>query len=160
MSAPLQPISLSNLGFDPQVTARRLRSYIFRLPLFTRCTLFIIVAFWIIGIQELWDVRQWGEIIPDGIGIFSGGSKPIHSFGEVRIRRNQRRGLMWIMGPRALLTRICVVYRLNTYPIVHAGFLHMFFNVIALTPLLERFEAEHGTLNTLAMFAGRKLTLV
>ena len=36
------------------------------------------------------------------------------------------------------------------------GFLHMFFNTICLVPLMERFEAEHGTLNTLALFFGRK----
>jgi membrane associated rhomboid family serine protease len=47
------------------------------------------------------------------------------------------------------------VYRLNTFPLVHLGFFHALFNVLALTPLLERFEAEHGTLTTLAMFAGR-----
>jgi glycosylphosphatidylinositol transamidase len=28
-------------------------------------------------------------------------------------------------------------------------------NVIALTPLLERFEAEHGTLTSLLLFFGR-----
>jgi glycosylphosphatidylinositol transamidase len=32
----------------------------------------------------------------------------------------------------------------------------MFFNTICLVPLMERFEAEHGTLNTLALFLGRK----
>jgi hypothetical protein len=32
----------------------------------------------------------------------------------------------------------------------------MLFNVIALTPLLERFEAEHGTLTSLALFFGRE----
>ena len=48
------------------------------------------------------------------------------------------------------------VYRLNTFPLIHKGFLHMFFNTICLVPLLERLEAEHGTLNTLALFMGRK----
>jgi membrane associated rhomboid family serine protease len=48
------------------------------------------------------------------------------------------------------------VYRLNTFPLIHKGFLHMFFNTICLVPLMERFEAEHGTLNTLALFMGRK----
>ncbi|EAT80413.2 hypothetical protein SNOG_12001 [Parastagonospora nodorum SN15] len=32
----------------------------------------------------------------------------------------------------------------------------MIFNLIALTPLLERFESEFGTLVTLALFTGRK----
>jgi membrane associated rhomboid family serine protease len=48
------------------------------------------------------------------------------------------------------------VYRLNTFPLMHIGVLHMIFNVLALTPLLERFEAEFGTLVTLALFTGRE----
>ena len=48
------------------------------------------------------------------------------------------------------------VYRLNTYPLVHLGFIHTIFNLIALVPLLERFEAEHGTLLTTAFFVGRE----
>ena len=47
------------------------------------------------------------------------------------------------------------MYRLNTYPLVHQNFLHALLNVIALVPLLERFEAEHGTLLTGAKFVGR-----
>lgn len=47
------------------------------------------------------------------------------------------------------------VYRTNTFPLIHAGFFHTFFNLLALTPLLERFEAEHGTITTLALFMGR-----
>lgn len=49
-----------------------------------------------------------------------------------------------------------VVYRLNTYPIIHTGFFHAFLNALALTPLLERFEAEHGTLTAIALFVGRE----
>lgn len=52
-------------------------------------------------------------------------------------------------------TSFCTVYRLNTYPLIHLGLLHALLNVIALLPLLERFEAEHGTLLSVAMFAGR-----
>lgn len=37
---------------------------------------------------------------------------------------------------------------------MHLGFFHMFFNAIALAPLLERFESEFGTLVTLALFTG------
>lgn len=45
---------------------------------------------------------------------------------------------------------------MNTYPLIHVNFLHGFLNVLALTPLLERFESEHGTLTTAALLAGRK----
>lgn len=51
------------------------------------------------------------------------------------------------------------MYRLNTYPLIHRNFLHAFFNTLALVPLLERFEAEHGTLLSGAMFAGRSYRL-
>ena len=49
------------------------------------------------------------------------------------------------------------MYRLNTYPFIHNGFFHAFLNLVALTPLVERFEAEHGTLTAVALFLGRKL---
>lgn len=48
-----------------------------------------------------------------------------------------------------------VVYRLNTYPLLHLGFFHFILNIIALTPLLERFEADNGSLVTLLLFTGR-----
>lgn len=47
------------------------------------------------------------------------------------------------------------MYRLNTYPVIHAGFFHALLNALALTPLLERFEAEHGSLTAVALFIGR-----
>lgn len=51
------------------------------------------------------------------------------------------------------------MYRTNTFPLVHAGFFHAIMNVLALTPLLERFEAEYGTLTTLALFMGPLSTI-
>lgn len=51
------------------------------------------------------------------------------------------------------------MYRLNTYPLIHKGFVHAILNTLALVPLMERFEAEHGTLLTGAMFFGRELSL-
>ena len=51
-----------------------------------------------------------------------------------------------------------IVYRLNTYPVIHNGFFHSLLNTLALTPLLERFEAEHGTLTSIALFVGRKFS--
>lgn len=49
-----------------------------------------------------------------------------------------------------------LVYRLNTYPLIHINLLHFLLNAFAVVPLLERFEAEHGTLLTGAFFLGRK----
>jgi len=51
------------------------------------------------------------------------------------------------------------MYRLNTYPLIHLGFFHMMLNISALTPLLERFEAEHGTILTTALFFGPLSTI-
>ena len=51
------------------------------------------------------------------------------------------------------------MYRLNTYPLIHLNFMHALFNAVALLPLMERFEAEHGTLLTGAMFVGREPSL-
>lgn len=101
----------------PQFNPARLRSYIFRLPLFTRIILLVIFVFWILELQSAWNVVQWGALIPQKV-----------NFGTL--------------------------YRLNTYPLIHLGFLHAFLNTLALVPLLERFEAEHGTLLTGAMLFG------
>ncbi|CAL3971688.1 unnamed protein product [Diplocarpon coronariae] len=106
----------------PQFSAVRMRSYIFRLPLFTRGVILVISLFWIASIQSVWDVQQWGALIPEEIGLSS-------------------------------------MYRTNTFPLVHAGFLHAFLNILALTPLLERFEAEYGTLTSLALFMGPLSTI-
>lgn len=46
------------------------------------------------------------------------------------------------------------LHRTQTYPLIHAGFLHALFNAVALTPLLERFEAEHGTITSAAVLLG------
>ncbi|GAB7356335.1 hypothetical protein MBLNU459_g7128t2 [Dothideomycetes sp. NU459] len=46
------------------------------------------------------------------------------------------------------------MYRFNTFPFLHMGFFHTLINIIALTPLLERFEAENGSLPVLLLFTG------
>jgi membrane associated rhomboid family serine protease len=56
-----------------------------------------------------------------------------------------------------LLTESCTTaYRVNTFPFIHLNFIHALVNILALTPLMERFESEHGTLTSVAMFFGRK----
>lgn len=49
------------------------------------------------------------------------------------------------------------MHRLNTYPLIHIGLIHTIMNLVALTPLLERFEREIGTFKTLLLILGRKL---
>ncbi|EPS39181.1 hypothetical protein H072_7052 [Dactylellina haptotyla CBS 200.50] len=49
---------------------------------------------------------------------------------------------------------ISQLHRLNTYPFVHRGWLHLIINLIAVTYPLSRFEKEKGTLHTLLMVVG------
>ncbi|CAG8954185.1 hypothetical protein HYFRA_00005805 [Hymenoscyphus fraxineus] len=106
----------------PQFSAARMRSYVFRLPLFTRSIIGVILVLWVASYQGVFDLVQWGALIPKEIGI----------------------GTM---------------YRTNTFPLIHRGVFHTFFNLIALAPLLERFEAEYGTLTSLALFVGPLSTI-
>ncbi|KAF4591499.1 Rhomboid protein 2 [Ophiocordyceps camponoti-floridani] len=50
-------------------------------------------------------------------------------------------------------------YRLSTFPLVHLNIIHAAINMVALTPLMERFENEHGTLTTISLFFGPLTTL-
>ncbi|KAK5061038.1 putative rhomboid protease [Exophiala bonariae] len=116
--APPARISIGNLPIrPPSFNPVRLRTYILRLPLFTRLILLAIIAFWILELQTVWSVIQWGALIPKEIGFSS-------------------------------------MYRLNTFPLIHLGFFHMLMDTICLVPLLERFEAEWGTLTSVALFMG------
>ena len=48
------------------------------------------------------------------------------------------------------------MYRTNTFPLIHTDVLHLIVNLLAVTPMLERFEAEYGTLTSVALFMGRE----
>lgn len=47
----------------------RIRTYLLRLPLFTRIMLLVIIAFWLAELQTVWSVIEWGKIIPDKVGL-------------------------------------------------------------------------------------------
>ncbi|KAI1340667.1 hypothetical protein F5Y15DRAFT_379540 [Xylariaceae sp. FL0016] len=100
----------------------RARSYVVRLPLFTRAIIVIIVASWLASLQSMWNLKTWGALIPNEIGITT-------------------------------------MYRINTFPLIHLNFFHAFVNILAITPLLERFETEFGTLTSLALFFGPLTTI-
>ena len=55
----------------PQFSAARMRSYIFRLPLFTRSIMFVIILLWVLGMQSGWDVQAWGALVPEKVGLAS-----------------------------------------------------------------------------------------
>jgi GPI-anchor transamidase subunit GAA1 len=52
-------------------SALRARSYVLRLPLFTRVIVAVIVLVWAVGTQSVWDVRAWGALVPEGFGLKS-----------------------------------------------------------------------------------------
>ncbi|KAI0906951.1 rhomboid family protein [Ustulina deusta] len=106
----------------PSFNAQRARSYLLRLPLFTRAMIVVMVAFGLVGIQGAWNIREWGALIPRELNLTT-------------------------------------MYRVNTFPLIHKSLLHTFFNILALAPLLERFETEFGTLTSLALFFGPLTTI-
>ncbi|KAF8541956.1 rhomboid protein 2 [Trichophaea hybrida] len=63
---------------------------------------------------------------------------------------------MWALDPERM--DLSQMHRLNTYILVHANVVHMLVNLIAVTPLLERFEREVGTLKTALLVAGPIVT--
>jgi glycosylphosphatidylinositol transamidase len=134
------PTALPPLPFNPS----RVRSYLVRLPLFTRLVLLVILVFWLLEFQTVWSVVQWGALIPDECNL--GTSRSLDPRGSNPA----------IQRIRLMFFFIIIVYRLNTYPLIHTGFFHAALNTLALTPLLERFEAEHGTLTAVALFLGRR----
>jgi glycosylphosphatidylinositol transamidase len=59
------PTALPPLPFNPG----RVRSYLVRLPLFTRLVLLVILAFWLLELQTIWSVVEWGALIPNEINL-------------------------------------------------------------------------------------------
>ena len=53
----------------PQLNPAKFQKYIFRLPLFTRTILLLIIAFWILELQSAWDVAKWGALIPNEVNL-------------------------------------------------------------------------------------------
>jgi len=49
----------------------RTRTYLFRLPFFTRLTILIVILLWIASLPLPW-LMQWGALIPNAVTIFSG----------------------------------------------------------------------------------------
>lgn len=62
----------------------RARSYVFRLPLFTRIVLLVIIAAWIAGFQSVWRLSEWGALIPDQLSFTSCWSSPLQTYSSAR----------------------------------------------------------------------------
>lgn len=54
-------------------SAGRAKSYVYKLPLFTRLVVFILVATWAAGVVlgARWDIQAWGALVPDEVGLTS-----------------------------------------------------------------------------------------
>jgi membrane associated rhomboid family serine protease len=104
-----------------------------RLPLATRGVLFLLAGFYIAQLFSP-GLDQWGALIPQEINL--------------NTRKHQ-----YLQTDNTHLTGN-TVYRLNTYPLLHASLLHLLLNALTLLPLLERFESEHGTIVTFILFTG------
>ncbi|GKT89937.1 rhomboid protein 2 [Colletotrichum tofieldiae] len=48
---------------------------------------------------------------------------------------------------------------MNTFPFIHKNLIHAVMNLLALAPLMERFEAEFGTLTSISLFIGPLTTI-
>ena len=66
------PTALPPLPFNPS----RVRSYLVRLPLFTRLVLLVILVFWLLEFQTVWGVVHWGSLIPDECNLGTSRSSP------------------------------------------------------------------------------------
>lgn len=57
----------------PVPSVARARSYIFKLPLFTRVALLAIVFAWIVEVVAgaQWDLKAWGALVPGEVGFSS-----------------------------------------------------------------------------------------
>ena len=126
----------------PQISPARFRSWLFRLPLFTRIALLAIFLFWTLELWSYLDFLQWGALVPSRVNL-----------GTSQSSSTQRESDRKFKG---LTPGLLVVYRLNTYPLIHSGFLQAMLSAAALVPLLERFETEHGTILSGAFFFGRE----
>jgi membrane associated rhomboid family serine protease len=63
----------------------RIRSYILRLPLFTRGVILVVLVFWILELQTVWSVIEWGSLKPSQIGLFTGGMYRLNTFVFVHL---------------------------------------------------------------------------
>lgn len=77
----LRSIPIPTALFNPN----RIRSYILRLPLFTRAIILVVLIFWVLELQTVWSVIEWGSLKPSQIGIFTGGMYRLNTFVFVHL---------------------------------------------------------------------------
>lgn len=154
-----------------KLSLQRTATYIDRLPLFTRAVLVAMVTLEVLRVlfpRSWWDLEEWGRLEPDVIGIATSmllfSPLCFWEMGEAGVDKKTGEVLCglglekmeWKQGGQFIFTNLATVYRTNTYPLIHTGIIHLILNLVSVTPLLERFEASHGTLTSLALFVGRE----
>lgn len=103
------PAALPPLPFNPS----RVRSYLVRLPLFTRLVLIVIIALWLLYLQTIWDIVQWGSLIPDEIGIGTSMYQSPSKSGSAVLIRYSAPPQYLSRYPYGVLS--CLVERLSAY---------------------------------------------
>lgn len=68
-----QTTRMSTPVVSANFSAVRARSYVYRLPLFTRLLLFTIVAAWFatVALGDVFNVKAWGALVPEEVGLTS-----------------------------------------------------------------------------------------
>lgn len=69
----------------PQFSPARVRSYIFRLPLFTRIIILLILIFWLLELQSAWNIVQWGALVPAKVNL---GTSMYQGYVQIWVSRS------------------------------------------------------------------------
>ena len=104
------------------ISTLRARSYMSRIPLFTRFVAVLIIVLYIFSLQSYWDILEWGSLKPAAMSLKT-------------------------------------LFQINAFPLIHTGVFHAVINIVALVPLMDRFETENGTLSSLILFFGPLSTI-
>lgn len=88
----MAPNTASSLPALPAFNPARLRSYLLRLPLFTRGIIVAITFFWLLELQTVWSVTQWGSLIPKEIGL---GTSTFMMWRHARCFASERMLIPW-----------------------------------------------------------------
>lgn len=65
---------MASVSSLPNLSATRARSYVYRLPLFTRIAITAIVGVWVAQVVvpvAQWDIKEWGSLVPAEVGLSS-----------------------------------------------------------------------------------------
>lgn len=68
---------MASVSSLPTLSATRARSYVYRLPLFTRIAITAIVGVWVAQVLipvAQWDIKAWGSLVPAEVGLSSSES--------------------------------------------------------------------------------------